>query len=89
MHAVVVTATINDREAAMRLLRETVVPTVSQSPGFVAGYWVSLGPEKGGRSILVFESEDAARSAADQVQPSPDDPVTIESVEVGEVVAHA
>ena len=89
MHAVVVTVTIKDREGAMSHLHERVVPSVSQSPGFVAGYWVALGPEKGGKSILVFESEDAARSAADQVQPSPDDPVTIESVDVGEVVAHA
>ena len=89
MHAVVVAVTVHDQEGAMNHLRETVVPTVSQSPGFVAGYWVALGSEKGGRSVLVFESEDAARSAADQVQPAPEGGVTIDDVDVGEVVAHA
>ncbi len=90
MHAVVVAVTINDPEAANSQLHEVVVPGVSQSPGFVAGYWVSLGPEKGGRSVIVFESEDAARNVADQHQPPADDaPVTVESIDVGEVVAHA
>jgi len=37
----------------------------------------------------VFESEEAARNVAEQVQASPDDAVTLESVEVREVVAHA
>jgi hypothetical protein len=37
----------------------------------------------------VFESEDAARAAAGQIQAPPGDPVNIDSVEVGEVVANA
>ena len=89
MHAVVVRVTVNDPEGATSHLRENVVPSVSQSPGFVAGYWVALGPEKGGRSMVVFESEDAARNFADQLQPPPGDAVRIESIDVGEVVAHA
>jgi hypothetical protein len=39
-------------------------------------------------SIAVFESQDAARTVAEQVQP-PGDFVTFDSVEVGEVVASA
>jgi hypothetical protein len=39
--------------------------------------------------MIVFESEDAARAVADNVDPPSDDIVTIESVEVGEVVANA
>jgi hypothetical protein len=39
MHAVVVKVTVNDREAAEKRLRESVVPRVSQLPGVVAGYW--------------------------------------------------
>lgn len=89
MHAVVVAVKINDREAATSNLRERIVPQVSQAPGFVAGYWVALGPEKGGRSIVVFESEEAARAVADQIQSMPGDEVTFESVDVGEVVANA
>lgn len=87
MHAVVVKANIHDREAATASLNEQVVPRISQSPGFVAGYWVALGPGTG-TSVVVFESEEAARAAAEQVQP-PGDFVSFESVTVGEVVASA
>jgi hypothetical protein len=38
--------------------------------------------------VVVFESEDAARSAAAEAQP-PGDLMTFNSVEVGEVVANA
>jgi hypothetical protein len=87
MHAVVVDVTIKDPDAAAAALRDQVVPQVKGAPGFVAGYWVGL---EGGRgtSVVVFESEDAARSAAAQAQ-APGDFVTFDSVEVGEVVAHA
>ena len=87
MHAVVVNVTINDRDAATSSLREDVVPRVSGAPGFKAGYWIGLEGGKG-TSIIVFDSEDAARGAASQIQP-PGDFVTFDSVEVGEVVANA
>jgi hypothetical protein len=87
MHAVVVNVTINDPDAATAALRDQVVPQVKGAPGFVAGYWVGLDGGRG-TSVVVFESEDAARSAAAQAQ-APGDFVTFDSVEVGEVVAHA
>jgi hypothetical protein len=87
MHAVVVSVTVRDRDAAENALKSEVVPRVSGTPGFVAGYWLGLG-EGRGTSIIVFESEDAARAAAERIQP-PGDFVTFDSVEVGEVVAHA
>jgi hypothetical protein len=86
MHAVVVSVTINDLEAAVHELRERVAPRVSEAPGFIAGYWVDLGGDRG-TSIIVFESEEAARTAADQVR-SPE-AVSIDSVTVGEVVVNA
>ena len=87
MHAVVVKVTINDREAAEKRLREETVPRVSQLPGVVAGYWTrSDGPD--GLSMVVFESEDAARAAADQVPQMVSESVTLESVEVRQVVAN-
>ena len=55
MHAVVLTVTINDPEAATTALREQVVPQVSGSPGFIAGYWVGLEGNRG-TSVVVFES---------------------------------
>jgi hypothetical protein len=87
MHAVVLNVTVNDRDAATAALRDQVVPSVSGSPGFVAGYWVGL-PGGRGTSVVVFESEEAATTAAAQAQP-PGEFVTFDSVEVGEVVASA
>jgi hypothetical protein len=87
MHAVVVKVTINDREAAEKRLREETVPSVSQIPGVVAGYWTrSDGSD--GLSMVVFESEEAARAAADQVPQMISEALTLESVEVREVVAN-
>jgi hypothetical protein len=87
MHAVVVHVSINDAEAAAQALRDQVVPRVSQAPGFVAGYWVGAGEGKG-VSLMVFETEEQARGLAGQVQ-SPGDAVTFDSIDVGEVEAHA
>lgn len=89
MHAVVVAVTVNDGEAATTHLRDEIVPRVSQAPGFVAGYWVRLGSGNGGRAIIVCESEDAARDIASHIQADENTAVTIESVDVGEVVANA
>lgn len=87
MHAVVVNVTIHDRDAATGALDDVVVPRVSQARGFVAGYWVSLANGKG-TSVAVFDSQDAARTMAEQLQPDGTF-VTFDSVEVGEVLASA
>jgi hypothetical protein len=87
MHAVVVKVTITDSEAAESALREQVVPGVSQAPGFVAGYWTRK--DNGGLSMLIFESEEAASGMGDRVSGMVPDAVTLEGVEVREVVAHA
>jgi quinol monooxygenase YgiN len=90
VHAVVVQVSIKDFERAQEFLTSQIVPRVSQAPGFVAGYWVRT-PDNKGRSIIVFESEDAAQAAKQMVesgQPG-EDTVTLESVDVGEVAASA
>jgi hypothetical protein len=74
----------HERESA---LREQVVPGVSQVPGFVAGYWTRK--ENGGMSMLVFESEDAANGVSDQLRSMVPEAVTLEGIEVREVVASA
>ncbi len=92
MHAVVVRVNVKDREPAEKMLREEVVPGVSQAPGFKTGYWTRALDADNGLSLIVFESEEAARGAAGRLQeqgvPNPD-VVEIESVEVREVVASA
>jgi heme-degrading monooxygenase HmoA len=87
MHAVVVNVTINDLDASVEELRSQVVPRVSGMPGFVAGYWTRK--EHTGLSMGVWESEDAANAAADMVRTVAPAGVTVESVDVREVVASA
>ena len=91
MHAVVVRVSVQDGPVATEFLRESIVPRVSQAPGFVAGYWVRLEGGDEGNSVIVFESEDAARTAADQIRENIDSNpgVTLDKVMVGEVVANA
>lgn len=88
MHALIFTVSIKDREAAESFLKEQLVPGISQAPGFVAGYWANIGGDRG-RSMVVFESEETANQAAESGQRPPEDVVTIEAMEIGEVVAHA
>jgi hypothetical protein len=87
MHAVVVRVTISDRDVAESHLREQVVPGVSQAPGFVAGYWTRK--DDSGVGMVVFESEDAAQAMSERVPSMVPDVVTLEEVDVREVVAHA
>ena len=91
MHAVIVSVTINDPEAATENLRNEIVPQVKQAPGFVAGYWTRIDGDGGsqGRGTIVFESEEAAQGVAEQIGQRPGDEVTLDSVDVGEVVEHA
>lgn len=90
MHAVVVRVTIGDVEIARKGLREQIVPRASQAPGFVAGYWTSSEDGHDGLSMLVFESDENARGAAEMInQGAAPETVTLESVEVREVVEHA
>lgn len=87
MHAVVVRVTVNDAEAATNDLRENVVPGVSQSPGFVAGYWTRK--DNTGLSMVVFDSEESAQGVAQRIPGMVPDAVDLQDVEVREVVASA
>jgi len=87
MHAVVVKVAISDAEAGLSELREVVVPRVSQAPGFVTGHWTRK--DNSGMSMIIFESEDAANAASAQVRSSIPPGVTLEDIEVREVVANA
>jgi len=92
MHAVVVKVSVqDDGEQSLKFLRENIVPRVSQAPGFVAGYWVRLEGGDEGNSVIVFESEDAARAASEQVRSGVESNpgVAVRDVSVGEVVANA
>jgi len=94
MHAVVVNTKVE--ESAMdpeyKILREQIIPNVRQFPGFVSGYW--LAPVNGiGHAVVVSESEDAARKAAEAMGVKPGGSLSpgtlLESVGFIEVVGHA
>jgi hypothetical protein len=89
MHAVVTKATINDLQRGRQVLKEEGIPRLQQAPGFVAGNWVALD-ERTGTGMMIFESEEAAQAAAEQIKANPPagDAVTINSIEIGEVVGH-
>ena len=88
MYAVVVRVTIgDDSEAAATRLKQEVVPRVSQAPGFVAGYWTRK--ESSGLSMIIFESEEAARTAEEHGAANVPEGVTLQGTEVREVVANA
>ena len=89
MHAVVVRVTINDEDAAQQRLEQEVVPHVSQAPGFHAGYWT--WKDGTGLAMIVVDSEEAANQGADRAREMIQgmDAVTLQDVEVREVVAHA
>jgi hypothetical protein len=53
----------------------------------VTGYWTRKGNT--GLSMIVFESEDAARAAGERIPGTVPEGVTLEDVDVREVVAHA
>ena len=87
MHAVIVKVTLQDPHAAEAELRDKVIPQVSHAPGFVAGYWTRK--DNSGLSMIVFESEDAATGASKMIPETVPETVTLEDVEVREVVGHA
>lgn len=87
MHAVVVNVTIRDPEGSEAALREQVVPRISQAPGFVAAYWTRK--DNHGLSMSVWQSEDAASTASEMVTAAAPEGVTVDSVEVREVVVSA
>jgi len=89
MHAVLVKVSISDIEGSLKELRDTVVPRISQLPGFVAGHWTRSEDGSNGRAMIIFESEEAARTAAERIGPGVPQGVTFESAEVREVIATA
>jgi hypothetical protein len=89
MHAVVVRVTIQDFETARKGLQENVVPAVSQAPGFVAGYWTRSQDGSNGMGVILFDSQESADAASGPIRAGATDGVTVDSIEVREVVAHA
>ena len=93
MHAVIGRVEIDSSRAdeATELLNNYTVPMVKQAPGFVSGTWARSEDGTHGQSLILFESEEAAKAAAERAAagPPPGGPVTFVSADVFEVLAQA
>jgi hypothetical protein len=90
MHAVVVKVELPEGgtiEQGRKQLESDVIPMVKASPGFVAGYWLSPPTGREGLSVVLYQDEQSARAAAQNIQPPA--PVRLVDVEVREVAASA
>ena len=91
MHAVYVTVNIaaGQFENARKHLHVEVVPRVKQAPGLVKAYWTVGAGATQGVSLLVFDTQPHAEAASMVRQGPPPPGVTLNAVEVREVVADA
>jgi len=93
MYAMVATVEIKagKGDEAMDILHNQVVPDVKQMPGFVSGTWARSEDGTKGHSVLIFETEDAAKAAIEQARQGtpPEAPVKMLYAEVYEVMAQA
>jgi hypothetical protein len=72
----------------MESLEAMVLPSVKSQEGHVASYFTRSADGSNGLSMSIFDTlEQAEASAATMVSP-PEAPVTIENVEVREVIGH-
>jgi hypothetical protein len=88
MHAVLFQVDMKEgREQERQPELEQLIGFVKTVPGFVHGTWVSDG--KVGLSMIVMESEDAARDMAANASVPPDAAVSFRSADVFEVMGEA
>ncbi len=94
MHAVVteVKVAAGREDEATKLLHDVVVPRARQFEGFVAGRWLRALRGERGVAVIFLASEQAPRAAFERARsegPPPGGPVTMQSIDVFEVIAEA
>lgn len=90
MHAVVITLGIETGHESdgIEFVNTQVLPAMKQVPGLVSGYWLASASGEG-LTLLVFENQETAESAATGVTNAPmAEFATLKSVDVREVVAY-
>lgn len=92
MHAMVGTSKLNfeNRDEAAQMANG-ILSNLRSAPGFVAGSFARSADGTQGRSMIVFDSEEQAKAAAENARANipADGRVEIVSIEVYEVVPHA
>lgn len=70
-------------------MQENVVPAVTQTQGFVAGYSTRSADGGNGVAMILFDSQESAQAASGPIRAGATDGVTVDDVEIREVVEHA
>lgn len=92
MHAIVGTSKLNfDNPEDAPKIAGGILSNLSSAAGFVTGSFARSADGKAGRSMVLFETEEQAKAAVENVRTKlpASGPVEIVSLEVFEVVAHA
>jgi hypothetical protein len=50
-----------DPQVGLKALREQIVPSVRQTPGFQAGYWLRSLEDGKGTSLALYDTEETPR----------------------------
>lgn len=74
-------------EEGRKQLETEIIPMIKQAPGFVSAIFLSPPTGREGLSVLVFETQQQAQTAVDNMQTPPD--VRVLTKEVREVAAQA
>jgi heme-degrading monooxygenase HmoA len=89
MYAVIGSANLDASRAEEAIeVAKSILANLSQAPGFVSGTFARSADGTAGRSMVVFETEEAARAVAENAPnmiPA-DGPTEVVSLEVFEVV---
>ena len=90
MFAVVTTVELPEGgtiEEGRKQLESEVIPRIKQAPGFVTAYFLAPPTGREGLSFIVFDTEESARFASENM--APPEPVKLIHSEVREVAASA
>ena len=92
MYAMVGTSNLNfENPDGAPELANGILASLRSAPGFVTGTYARSADGKHGRSMVVFDTEEQAKAAAETARANipTGGPVEIVSLEVYEVVAHS
>ena len=93
MHAVLIEIDVTGvpPEAGLKVLREQIVPSITQMPGFQSGTWLPGNNDGKGLSLTVWDTEEHADTMAERFGPgsSPTANASVVRCEVREVAATA
>lgn len=83
MYAVFVVSTLDPSRITEvdSMLKEKIFPTVKSAPDFVSGTWVRSEDDTEGRSVVIFESKEAASQSIRS-----DGPITIQTSSLFKVI---